>query len=123
MTRPSISSLTQPSILTLPQLNRLITYRVHAAHGHFKHIPWYPVITHPSHNTSPGTLLLLTHPLVPSYYSHHLVPSYYSPIPQHFPWCPVITHPPHNTSLGTLLLLTHPKVRNRFFYVQWVVFV
>ena len=33
---PSISSLIQPSVLTLPQLNQLITYRwviVHAAHG------------------------------------------------------------------------------------------
>ncbi len=36
MTRPSISSLIQPSVSTLPQLNQLITYRwviVNAAHG------------------------------------------------------------------------------------------
>ncbi len=36
MTRPSILTLTQPSVSTLPQLNQLIKYRwviVHAAHG------------------------------------------------------------------------------------------
>ncbi len=39
MTRRSISTLTQPSVSTLPQLNQLITYRwviVHAAHGMIK---------------------------------------------------------------------------------------